>query len=337
MAQTNSLLSTLADGRFHSGEDLGAALGVSRAAVWKQIKALERQLGLTVHSVPGRGYRLASPLELLEHEAIVASLPAPVRDKLAALEIHFSLDSTNRYLMQRAAEGAPGGMACLAERQEAGRGRHGRRWVSPFGTNLYMSVLWRSRLGPAQLGGLSLAVGAAVAEGLAALGVADIGLKWPNDLVWAERKLGGVLLEVVGESNGPCHVVAGVGLNLAMDAGAAVEIDQPWVDLREVAGQALSRNAIAAAVLAELLPALDAFAEDGLGPSLSAWRERDALFGQPVRLTLGEQVVEGVARGVDEDGCLLIDGPTGLQRFSVGEASLRRREERAVESPGPAA
>jgi len=335
-APSTALLSALADGRFHSGEDLGAALGISRAAVWKQLKALERRLGLTVQAVPGRGYRLAAPLELLEREAILAQMSAPARARLADLEIHLSLDSTNRHLMQRAAQGAPGGTVCLAERQEAGRGRHGRRWVSPFGANLYLSILWRSALAPAQLGGLSLAVGAAVAQGLSAAGAPAIGLKWPNDLMWGGRKLGGVLLEVAGEATGPCHVVVGVGLNLAMDEALAHEIDQPWVDLREAAPRALPRNAVTAAVAGEVLLALDAFAEAGLAPSLPAWRERDVLRGEPVRLTLGERVVDGVARGVDDNGCLLVEGREGLQRFSVGEASLRRRAGTADEpASGP--
>ncbi|MDX1654152.1 MAG: biotin--[acetyl-CoA-carboxylase] ligase, partial [Candidatus Competibacteraceae bacterium] len=235
------LLEVLGDGRFHSGEELARALGVSRAAVWKHLNSLGRR-GLEVHAVRGRGYRLPNPLELLDPEGIRAQLSPSVQGRLAQLEVFDQIDSTNSYLLTRAKAGAPGGSVCLAERQSAGRGRRGRQWISPFAANLYLSVLWRYPDGPALLSGLSLAVGVAMARALEGVGVVGVGLKWPNDLLWRDQKLGGILLEFGGESSGPCQVVTGVGLNVTMPKEPALDIDQPWPDLTTVLGLGLSRN-----------------------------------------------------------------------------------------------
>lgn len=320
----DALLRLLADGQLHSGAELAAALGVSRAAVWKTLHRAADALGLALEAVRRKGYRLARPLELLETPAIAAALPAPVRARLD-IEVLFSVDSTNTRLMQAAGAGAPSGKVCLAERQLAGRGRAGRGWVSPFGENIYLSMLWRYPGGPAGLGGLSLACGVAVAELLRGAGVADIALKWPNDLHWRRRKLGGLLLEVAGESHGPSHVVVGLGLNRRLGSQQAAAIDQPWVDLAGVLGDdALpGRNRLAAALIDALAAALTAYGEHGLAPFLPAWRGFDAYQGEPVVLLMGAQRLAGTCAGIADDGALLLDTPDGLRAFHAGEVSLR--------------
>lgn len=203
MDRTLELLRLLADGRLHSGAVLAERLDMTRAAVCKAVRRLSDQLGLEITSGRGRGYRLITPIELLDAQRIGETLAATGRAPPVRLEIHQRIDSTNRHLMREAAHGAPSGTVCLAERQTAGQGRHGRCWVSPFGANLYLSILWRYPCGPAGLSGLSLAAGAVVADALRQLGVQGLVLKWPNDLLWGGRKLGGILLEVSGEAQGP--------------------------------------------------------------------------------------------------------------------------------------
>src|SRR5690606_2045397 len=156
------LLHLLADGDYHSGEELGALLGVSRAAVWKHVQKLEH-LGVELSSQRSKGYRIAGGLELLQEQAIVAAMPEGSAPPL--LVILPETDSTNSYLINT--QGLPTATVCLAERQLAGRGRRGRAWVSPFARNIYLSVLWRFEGGASVLEGLSLAVGVAITRALA--------------------------------------------------------------------------------------------------------------------------------------------------------------------------
>lgn len=264
--------------------------------------------------------------ERLDAAQIQAALSPEGRARLAQLEIHDQLDSTNTYLMRAAAAGAPSGTVCLAERQTAGRGRRGRVWVSPFGVNLYLSILWRYPLAPAAVGGASLAVGAALAEVLRSVGIADLTLKWPNDLLWQGRKLAGLLLEVAGEAHGPTYLVAGVGLNLRMTSAQGHDIDQPWSTLEQALnGQPVSRNLLAAQVIDHLTAALDVYGREGLTPFLDRWRCFDTMRGEPVRVLIGEQFIEGRHAGIGPDGSLQLDTPTGRRLFQTGEVSLRRR------------
>lgn len=317
-------LRLLADGGLHSGAALAARLGVTRAAVWKLLRAAAADLSLEIESVRGKGYRLREPLELLEADAIEAALPHEVRARLADIEVLDSVASTNARLMALAREGAPSGLVCLAERQLAGRGRAGRSWVSPFGSNIYLSILWRYPHAPAQLGGLSLACGVTAAGALAETGVREIGLKWPNDLHWRRRKLGGLLLEVAGESQGPSHVVAGIGVNRRLSSAQAAGIEQPWVDLTEILGaRAIGRNALAAAMIEALARALMAYGEHGLTPFLSDWARFDLYLGQPVEIVSGDYRLRGTAAGVDTDGALLLDTEDGRRTLHAGEVSLR--------------
>ncbi len=323
MATRYELLRHLADGRYHSGEDLGASLGVSRTAVWKALRGLN-ELGLDVHAVPGRGYRLVVPLELLSAERIREAMSPRARLLLQGPEIHYELGSTNRHLLRRARQGAASGLVCLAERQHEGRGRRGRSWVSPFGGNLYLSVLWRFPGGPASLAGLSLAAAVAVLRALKAEGVTGVGLKWPNDLVWQGAKLAGILMEVGGESTGPCHVVTGIGVNMRMPRNVAVAIQQPWVDLHAIAGERpLARNRLVGSLLNEILVLFDEYGPTGLAAYLEEWQHHDAFAGRPANVDTGDEVVSGTVMGVDEVGALLLDCDGRTRRFAHGDVSLR--------------
>ncbi len=320
-----ALVRLLADGRFHSGEALAAALGVSRAAVWKHVREMSAELGLEVHAVRGRGYRLAAPIELLDRARIADALSPGAAAALAQLEVLDTVDSTNGYLTGRRPPRAGLGIACIAEQQTAGRGRRGRSWVSPFGANLYLSLLWQFELPAVALAGLSLAAGVAVAQALRRLGVAQAELKWPNDLLWRGRKLGGILVELAGEADGPTRAIVGVGVNHRMPAGSAALIDQDWTDVASAtAGSAPSRCVLAAAVLDALVEAMQRFGASGLESFLTAWEELDGLKGREVVVRVGDRAVTGIALGVAAGGALRLQTATGEQQFVGGEVSVRQ-------------
>lgn len=322
-----AVLRLLADGELHSGEVIAVQLGVSRTAIWKALDKLAG-LGIEVETLRGRGYRLAEPWEPLDAARILGALSEPGRSLLDDIEIHACLGSTNTYLMELAKTGAPAGRVCLAEHQDQGRGRHGRTWVSPFGRGVLLSVLWRYSFGLAGLAGLSLAAGAAVAIALRSVGVTDIALKWPNDLLWRGRKLAGLLLEAAGEAHGPSHVVVGLGLNLHLSPRQAAEIDQPWADLATALGPCgrgarLERNRLAAIFSEALLVALDRFGREGLVPFLPIWETCDPHRGQPVDIVLGPRMVHGIHAGITADGALRVLTESGEETFQAGEVTLR--------------
>jgi len=318
----------LADGEWHSGSTLGAAAGKSRAAVWKEIRRL-RELGLEIHGARGRGYRLAAPLELLDRDRVRAALADPARAGLLELRIEPVLPSTSEALRAAAMPPADRFTACLAEYQSGGRGRRGRRWLSPFGGGLCLSVAWRFEAPPPGLACLSLAAGVAVVEALAGIADTPLGLKWPNDIVAAGRKLGGLLVDVEGESDGPLKAVIGVGLNLTSAPPAAtVSAESPGalapVTLLELLGPGLpSRNRVAAAVLSALHRALTEFARDGFTPFADRWRRLDSLYGQSVRVAASAGRLDGVAQGITPDGGLIVEADGQLRTIFSGDVSVR--------------
>jgi BirA family biotin operon repressor/biotin-[acetyl-CoA-carboxylase] ligase len=320
----SQLLSRLADGQIHSGEALGSALGVSRMAVWKHLRAL-RELGVDFEVVRGKGYRLPASFELLDQDAILAALSPQTRSLLGPLHVLLEVDSTNSWLHEQAQQGARSGAICLAELQHAGRGRHGRHWVSPFAGNVCLSLLWRSGLGAAALGGLSLAVGIAVLRCLQSVGIRGAGLKWPNDVLVDDAKLAGILIDVAGEASGPCAVIIGIGINFSLPGATGATIDQPWTELSALAGTSdLSRNRLAAILIDNLFEVLGVFEEQGLLPFQEEWRRHDVVAGRPVSLQLPHARVQGTARGIDAGGALLVETATGgEERFLSGEVSLR--------------
>lgn len=310
-----ALLQKLADGEFHSGRALGEALAISRTAVWKQLQKLE-QMGLPLESVKGRGYRLAGGLDLLSRGDVEAALSARARERLHTLDIRGVVDSTNAVVAD-----ADAGYVCAAEQQTAGRGRRGRQWVSPYGQNLYCSLLWEFEGGAAALEGLSLAVGVAVARVIRQAGAAGVQVKWPNDVLCDGRKMAGILLEMQGDAAGRCQVVVGIGLNVAMRSAGG--IDQPWVDLTSVVDEIPSRSRLLAYLLNELVVVLEDFTVGGFAGFRREWQQLDAFRGREVAVRLGDDVVLGTSAGVDAGGGLIVETVEGRRVFNGGEVSLR--------------
>ncbi|HEU4517543.1 MAG TPA: biotin--[acetyl-CoA-carboxylase] ligase [Steroidobacteraceae bacterium] len=318
------LLRLLADGELHSGEELAAALDISRAAVWKRLQQLE-EWGIPLEARAGSGYRLESPMDLLEAGAIARRLPQAARDMLRNLEVHESLASTSDRLL--AVTDLPGGRfdACLAEFQSAGRGRRGRHWVAPFASGLCLSVSWTFRDTPAALGALSLAAGVATLRALGRSGFGGLSLKWPNDIVHGDAKLGGILIDLRGEAAGPAYVVIGTGINVRLPRAARERLAADGVEVVELAslGPPPARSELAAVLIAELAQALVEFGARGLAAFADEWSRADSLAGRPVRVLQGGQPLEGVARGVDGDGALLLEVGGHRQRILSGEVSVR--------------
>lgn len=318
------LLALLADGAVHSGQALGDAVGVSRAAVWKQLQKLE-QLGLQVDAVKGSGYQLAAPLNLLDRDRLQAGLAAAVGAPLV-LELATVTVSTNQLAMAWAERAPHDGSlyVALAEQQTAGRGRRGRDWISPFGANLYLSLVASFSGGAAAIEGLSLAVGVAVRRALLRFGC-DSELKWPNDILCGGRKLCGILLEMTGDPVGDCRVVIGVGLNVSMPAGAAESIDQPWTDLAHQLGSAPDRTELAIAVIDEIVRVAGSFQASGFKAWRAEWQAAAAYRDERVEISGPAGSRLGLMVGVDDSGALLLAADDGsVERVIGGELSLRR-------------
>lgn len=318
------LIRTLADGSFHSGEALGELLGITRAGVWKRLQQLKLKYGLEIDAVRGRGYRLRESLDLFDRDEVLRHIPPAERSHVGHFHLHSVLDSSNSWLMDRGLQGESSGAVCLTEYQQAGRGRHGRKWVSPFGRNVYLSMLWRFHMTPMEVAGLSLAAAIGVLRALQGFNCRGAGLKWPNDILWQNRKLAGLLLEVAGEADGPVMVVIGVGLNTWLGETGEV-IDQPWVDLGSIPDlKPYNRSRLAARLIAELCRVVRDYQSGGLTDFLDEWHRNDLMLGRPVEIRSSSQCHRGEHLGVDPSGALrlMVDGEPRL--FHAGEVSLRR-------------
>lgn len=307
----------LADGHFCSGEVLGEALEISRSAVSKHIKYLS-ELGLEIYSVQGKGYRLAKSLSLLNKNTILSLLDSHDASQLIVLNV---IDSTNQYIKNHQSK-LKSGFVCLAEAQTAGRGRHGKTWVSPYGASLYMSMHWEFSAGYQGLGGLSLAVGVAVVRALAKFGISGVQLKWPNDIYLEGKKLAGVLIEVDGHFGGACQCIIGIGLNVDLPENIT-NIDQSYIDISSVLSSRVDRNTLAALLINELTASIIKFELLGFSSFVDAWRAVDVYANMPIKLIMGQNIIEGVGRGIDDTGALLIETEEGVKTFQGGEISVR--------------
>ncbi|MBI1396554.1 MAG: biotin--[acetyl-CoA-carboxylase] ligase [Betaproteobacteria bacterium] len=306
---------------FVSGEAIAGRLGVTRATVWNAIREAE-SLGVVIEKVRGLGYRLGHDAVWLDAAHIGAALgPDAARFHVEVVPV---TESTNSDLMARAAGSAASGTVLVAEMQTRGRGRRGRQWLSPLGSALTFSVLWRFEQAAASLSGLSLVVGLACAEAIAATGARGVGVKWPNDLLVDHRKLGGILIELQGDALGPSTAVIGIGVNVDLPDATIRAIDQPVTDVRR-AGGAGDRNVLLAMLLRSLAAWIDRFDAGGFAPIEPAFRDRHVLQGQAVNVSLPNgDSVGGTVEGVAPDGALLIRTGGGIRRFHGGEVSVRR-------------
>jgi BirA family biotin operon repressor/biotin-[acetyl-CoA-carboxylase] ligase len=320
--QAQELLEALADGGMVSGAHLAERAGVTRAAIWKQIEAL-RARGVPVESRGTAGYCLPWPVQLLDLPTLRASLSGEVRHRLGSLELHWEIDSTSSEIQRRQSDLRDLSMV-LAETQTAGRGRRGRRWLSPPGLNVYLSCLKRFDAGFASLSGLSLAVGVIVMRTLTSLGISGAGLKWPNDVLSDDGKLAGILVELGGEYQGPCAAIIGVGLNVRLTTALHEHAGQPVNDLTTLAGKAPDRNRVAAALITALAEGLDQFEREGFAAFVDEYTRHDLLCGKPLQVHGSLGTLEGIGAGVDARGALLLQAADGTHRIDSADVSVRR-------------
>ena len=311
----SKLINALSDGEFHSGEKLGGLLNVSRASVNNYIKGLQ-EIGVDIYKVQGRGYQCASPINLLDSNKI--------KKLSGASNVHVEqiVDSTNQWLLDKVPSLADG-QTCVAEYQLAGRGRHGRKWISPFASHIYFSYYKKFNCSLEKLSGLSLLVGIATVNALEKLGFNDISLKWPNDIYYQQKKLAGILIELSPSTENISHTVIGIGLNVKMPPDQAKEIDQPWIDLNSINETCIDRNGLIALLIMELDSALKDFEHNGLKPYIKRWFELDCFLDKNVNIIIADKITSGICRGVDERGALLIDQKGKVSTFVGGEISLR--------------
>ncbi|HVN99518.1 MAG TPA: biotin--[acetyl-CoA-carboxylase] ligase [Steroidobacteraceae bacterium] len=328
------VFAALADGAVHSGEQLAAEQRVSRTAIWKAVGALQ-ELGVAIEATPNRGYRMTRPVTPLHAGAISAGLEPEVRARLRHGDVAWTLASTNSTLLSRGAGPLPGAAAQLpagqfdflaAEYQSAGRGRNARRWFAPPGGALCLSLAWSFAALPRHAAALSLAVGVCARRALAGLAPSEVRLKWPNDLLVGERKLGGILIELRAESGGPAYVVIGVGINCALGDAVSEQVrgtGSEAIDLAALGVAHCDRNRLAAGLLGHIVRGVQEFERAGLQPFAAEWAAADALAGRVVSVALADGAFIGHARGIDADGALCVHGNGALRRFNSGEVSVR--------------
>lgn len=328
-AVRDHLIKALASGEFVSGQALGKQLGISRTAISKHVKALV-DMGLDIFSVTGKGYKLAQPLHLLSKSQIllfISQQKVTVKKLLLPeVEVHSLIDSTNDYLMRRLPNQLTQGQVCLAEYQSAGRGRRGRQWVSPFGSQIYMSMYWYLEQGLSAAMGLSLVSALAVSDAVFAISGVQVQLKWPNDIYIEGVKLAGILIDLEGQALEPSHSVIGIGLNLDMPVQAAQKIDQRWTDLQSHSKTKIDRNALSAQLISCLHARLQQHQSEGLTAMIDEWHAHDVYLNQRVKLLTGERVTKGICRGINNQGALLLEVNGQVKPIYGGEVSLRGDE-----------
>ncbi|WOT05164.1 bifunctional biotin--[acetyl-CoA-carboxylase] ligase/biotin operon repressor BirA [Shewanella youngdeokensis] len=312
-SRKRSILTELANGQFVSGEALAAKLGVSRTAIANHISGLE-PYGVDIYSVKGKGYKLNNPLSLVDESV----LKAAINQRCFYFD---DIPSTNGFMLKHADE-LDSGDICIAEYQSAGRGRRGRVWVSPYGCHLYFSMYWQFPQGMAQAMGLSLVVACSIVSVLKQLNVANVAVKWPNDIFLAGKKLAGVLIEMNGQTDSECNLVIGIGLNMAMSELQGASIDQPWSDLSALDCMP-NKTELLILLHKQLQQDLIEFETAGLMPFKNRWDKADLYNGQAVKLIIGADEIHGICRGIDPQGAVVLETPTGLKSYIGGEISLR--------------
>jgi BirA family biotin operon repressor/biotin-[acetyl-CoA-carboxylase] ligase len=323
MALRHDLISLLADGKFHSGEELGQALSLTRSAIWKITKQLT-DLGINLHRIKGKGYQIPSGIDLLNNDTILSQVREDTQKQINLLVVS-EVDSTNQYLLEARSK-LPTGTLLFAEYQSKGRGRQQRKWLSPFGANLYCSLLWKFNKDPSELNGLSLATGVALVNALERCGLRDIQLKWPNDLLWQYKKFAGILIEMTAETNSRTEIVIGVGINVHMPD--IKEINPDWIDVSSIVGRKLDRNLLAAYLIEELIEMVATFETKGFQPFVKPWQSLDAFYDLPVKIITSQSEVSGYAKGITESGEFLLQQDSSKQvlKFLHGDVSLRKQD-----------
>ena len=318
----NKLLEIISNGNVYSGQDLAASLNVSRAAIWKSIKHLQA-LGLEIRAIRGKGYQLLEKFEFLSKEEIRSMMTSKSKKSCKDIGVVFKTNSTNSYLLNQLDNESIHGSVVFAEYQLGGRGRRNKKWISPIGSGICFSVGWRFEVMPISLGLLSLYMGIAIARSLNSLKIKEVGLKWPNDIITMGHKLGGILLDIRGESTGPLDVVIGIGINYELPKYKLINIDQPIIDICGASKKRFSRNMIAASLLSNVLEILHDLQTGANLNLLNEWRQFDYYIGKEATLILPNEKITGILKGVDEQGSLLMLVDGKLLSYRSGEVSLR--------------
>lgn len=313
------LAHVLGDGQFHQMTALCAQLGVSVETLSAQLQALSACAGLI--EVDEEGVRSTHPFEIYRPEALTDALNATSHARELPLLLCFDIDSTNDLLAREMRAGLTIPAFALADSQRTGRGRRGRVWQSPLGSNIYLSLAWRFRRPLNALSGLSLAVGLAIAEAIEAETGLALGLKWPNDLFLGGRKCGGILVDLSVDRDS-VKAIIGIGLNVGMPGDVAHSIDQPWADLRGATENPICRTSLTAHIIDALVLCCQRFDQSGFTPYWSRWRERDILRGKAL-MVLGDNARTGYCEGVNEEGALLLRTAEGVEVIQGGEVSVR--------------
>lgn len=324
-ANVKKLIQILSDGFFHSGTELGEKLGLTRGGIWKLVQQMEA-LGILVESKTNKGYQIVDGLELLSLEKINSALSPSVRSLIQEIILLDEISSTNDFLLKHPPIPVGKAVVCLAESQTAGRGRFGRKWIAPYGCNLYLSLLWYFPMDAGQLSGLSLVIALSVVRALNRYGIEmHLHVKWPNDVLWRGKKLAGCLIETRGEANDACHTVIGIGLNLNMPLMSGRDIEREWTDIRQIIHNLPERNRLAGFLLDTILQALPVFQAHGLTPFRKAWDELDISLNRVVSVVTATEAIQGIYRGIDARGCLLLqdERDDSMRVFSSGEVSLQ--------------
>jgi BirA family biotin operon repressor/biotin-[acetyl-CoA-carboxylase] ligase len=315
-----NLIKALANGEFVSGQLLAQQLNVTRASISKYISIL-KGMGLDIYSVKGKGYKFATPLNLLSSQKISSLIGTDVNTP--EIEVHNIIDSTNNYLLRRLPNSVSQGQVCLAEYQDAGRGRRGRKWISPFGSQIYLSMYWRLSQGLSSAMGLSLVTAIALSDAIKKVCDIEVQLKWPNDVYIQGVKVAGILIDLEGQPLEESHSVIGVGLNIDMPSIAGAEIDQAWTDLSTHCHKPIDRNAISAALISALWQRLAEHEEHGISNMLDEWHHQDLYLNKQVKLLTGENIAKGICKGVNQQGALLLEVNGQIKTIYGGEVSLR--------------
>lgn len=326
------ILLLIADGHYHSGQKLADHLSTSRAALNKRIakinQFLQESTGNTyaIQSTTGRGYCFNQPFDGLSIESIQNQL-----NFAANIEFYPVIDSTNNYLINKKNQFNQFEI-CLAELQTAGRGRstqaRQKSWFSPFGNNIYCSISWQYSGNQNGLLGLSLVAGITVAQTLSDLGCSGVELKWPNDIYINNKKVAGILTEIIGEPNGYCKIILGFGLNVfnkynpAQLAEINQSINQPWTCLSEHVNTQLCRNQLISALLNKFKHNYDDFIANGLALFIDKWQKYDILRNKFISINIAGKIKTGQALGIDNQGALLVDIDGQKQIFHSGEVSV---------------
>ena len=314
------LIKHLAPGEFISGQQLGDILGVSRAAISKQVASL-MEMGLDIYSVTGKGYKLSKPLSLIDLDKITKKLKGLQCDN--KLELHTIIDSTNSYLLRKLPTQVSNGQVCIAEYQSHGRGRRGRQWISPFGAHLYMSMYWQVEQGMSAVMGLNIVAAIAIRDAIKELYSLDVELKWPNDIYLSGKKLAGILIELEGQPAEICHCVIGIGLNLDMPSQSGEQVTQPWSDLQSEVNTKVDRNELVAKLITSLNKRLAQHQTNGLTSLKEIWHQHDLYLNKNIVITSGQNLTNGLSKGINDQGALMLEVNGQQKAIYGGEVSLR--------------